>query len=160
MSLKDKAMSPFEIRKSLNMTWEKGFKTPEEFTAWTKKKEKERWVPLVDAQKEINELQSEVSDANDIAMGYKAKIEAANKILTEFDVELFNTGETKADGTVYYNFNIDKTFKQLKEALLIPRKEESKLTCDKAKEPPCHLEPSTELCGKCPLDKEEVKLHE
>ena len=26
------------------------------------------------------------------------------------------------------------------------------LKCDKAREPPCHLEPSDELCKKCPLD--------
>jgi len=37
--------------------------------------------------------------------------------------------------------------------LLIPRKEE--LICDKSKEPPCHLEPSTELCKKCLLDTKE-----
>jgi hypothetical protein len=26
------------------------------------------------------------------------------------------------------------------------------LTCDKSKEPPCHLEPSIELCKKCSLN--------
>jgi hypothetical protein len=29
------------------------------------------------------------------------------------------------------------------------------LTCDKSKEPPCHLEPSTELCKKCSLNTKE-----
>jgi len=29
---------------------------------------------------------------------------------------------------------------------------EASLTCDKSKEPPCHLEPSTELCSKCSLN--------
>jgi hypothetical protein len=28
-------------------------------------------------------------------------------------------------------------------------------TCDKSKEPPCHLEPSIELCKKCELNKKE-----
>jgi hypothetical protein len=27
------------------------------------------------------------------------------------------------------------------------------LACDKSKEPPCHLEPSKDLCQKCPLEK-------
>jgi hypothetical protein len=29
------------------------------------------------------------------------------------------------------------------------------LVCDKNKESPCHLEPSTELCQKCPLNSQE-----
>jgi hypothetical protein len=31
------------------------------------------------------------------------------------------------------------------------------LTCDKTKEPPCHLEPSTQLCHKCSLNTNQEK---
>jgi hypothetical protein len=34
-----------------------------------------------------------------------------------------------------------------------PLSDVNNLTCDKSKEPPCHLEPSKQFCGKCPLDK-------
>ncbi len=29
---------------------------------------------------------------------------------------------------------------------------EERLVCDKSKEPPCHLQPSDELCGQCSLN--------
>jgi hypothetical protein len=41
--------------------------------------------------------------------------------------------------------------------LEIPRNNEQKLTCDKTREPPCHLEPSDELCSKCELNNCENK---
>jgi chromosome segregation ATPase len=59
-----------------------------------------------------------------------------------------------------WNQKIKESLKSLKTEeckpfIPIPRKEE--LTCDKSKEPPCHLEPSPKLCGKCSLNKEEAK---
>lgn len=71
----------------------------------------------------------------------EAKIEAANKKLAEFN-------------PVFTCENQKKWVEEMG-AFLIPRKEE--LTCDKTKEPPCHLEPSAELCQKCPINKEEAK---
>lgn len=32
------------------------------------------------------------------------------------------------------------------------------LICDKTKEPPCHLEPSEKLCGKCSLNESQKKV--
>ena len=123
-NLEAKAMSPFEIRKSLNMTWEKGFKTQEEFVAWTKLKEKERWVPLEDAHKEIERCEALRKDAYRVRNGYietvsnlEAKIEAFKKIAVHVQEHCCDDCED----TSMCDFGCAIT--ELKNALLIPRKE-------------------------------------
>lgn len=84
----------------------------------------------------------------------KKKIEAANKKLAEFPkCECFD------HVSLQFAENKPRLKKWLEEmnALLFPRKEP--LTCDKTKEPPCHLEPSAELCGKCELNNCEKEQH-
>jgi hypothetical protein len=64
-------------------------------------------------------------------------------------------GQTKLDysiAEILQKWELGLIPKDSRVILLIPRKE---LICDKSKEPPCHLEPSTELCKKCPLDTKE-----
>jgi hypothetical protein len=121
---------------------------------------KEKYISLEDAQKEIEKALDDQAKAihkdwnragrewhkeeNEL----KAKIEAANKILADFQLELFNTGEAKVDGSDYYTFDIDQTIKALKDALLILRKEEGKCP------PECNCFETSEK--ECPKRKENI----
>lgn len=88
----------------------------------------------------IDELNENYLKLNAKFDASEAKVEAANKLL---DSE-------------WMPYQVQQ---RLKKVLQIPRSDEQKLTCDKTREPPCHLEPSPELCAKCELNNYENKDH-
>jgi hypothetical protein len=145
----------------------------------------QKYVAEVFAQKEITEAKQIAVAVEEDRKLLESKIEAANKITEKRNsnwvwatpAKLATLNREKLE---LLALDFEKMLSNVEKALEVPRKEgckigglpqnvpacpelkeqterkeEAKLTCDKSKEPPCHLEPSIELCKKCLLDTKE-----
>jgi hypothetical protein len=104
----------------------------------------------------IERMHQEIEYWMDENSKHKNKIVEANKILIEItknaEFQCFDENDLipcKTPCARKYELLCEK-IQELRQCL-----SQEPLACDKSKEPPCHLEPSTELCQKCELNSQE-----